>query len=137
MPRRTKQKKPPVKGEAIRFIRGTYIGCIGWLDTANKCKRSKLIWVVVNDEDYDEEVHTKVWQTSIRESLKQPETWADAAVQQHPEIEAAVIEVTRLFATCPILDEIAVMELISKELKRAKTENQMSPKQTVWFVQFG
>ena len=80
-------------------------------DTANKCKRSKLIWVVVNDEDYDEEVHTKVWQTSIRESLKQPETWAEAAVQQHPEIEAAVIEVARLFATCPIADEIAVMEI--------------------------
>ena len=57
MRRRTKQKKSPLKGDEIRFIRGTYIGCTGWLDTANKSKRkSKLIWVVVNDEDYDEEV---------------------------------------------------------------------------------
>ena len=133
MRRRTKQKKPPVKGEAIRFIRGTYIGCIGWLDTANKCKRSKLIWVVVNDEDYDEEVHTKVWQTSIRESLKQPETWAEAAVQQHPDIESAVIEVARLFASCSIEDEMSVLKLVGEEIRRAMMEN---GKKTIRVVTF-
>jgi hypothetical protein len=54
----------------------------GWLDAfdkANKSKRkSKMIWVVVNDEDYDEEIHTKVCQTSIRERQKVPTTWAQA-----------------------------------------------------------
>jgi hypothetical protein len=136
MPRRT-QKKPPVKGDAIRFIRGSFKECTGWLDTANKSKRrSKMIWVVVNDEDYDEEVHAHVWRTSIREPHKVPVTWAEAAVQQHPEIEAAVIEMARLFASCSMADETSVMELIGEEITRAQTETGNLPKQTVRVVTF-
>jgi hypothetical protein len=139
MPKRTEQKKkkPPVKGDGIRFIRGTYKECTGWLDTANKSKKkSKMIWVVVNDEDYDEEVHTQVWRTSIRESHKEPVTWAEAAVQQHPEIEAAVIEMARLFASCSIADEKSVMKLIGEEIRRAQTENGTLPQQTIREVTF-
>jgi hypothetical protein len=59
--KKNKKKKTPVKGGEILFIRGTYKECTGWLDTRNKSKKkSKMIWVVVNDEDYDEEVHTQV-----------------------------------------------------------------------------
>ena len=132
MSRRTKKKKQPVKGGEIRFIRGTYKECTGWLDTANKSKKkSKMIWVVVNDEDYDEEVHTQVWRTSIRERHKVPVTWAEAAVQQHPEIEDALLEVARLFATCAIADENSVIELIGKEIQMAQTENSCLTKPTV------
>jgi hypothetical protein len=63
--------------------------------------------------------------------------WAEAAVQQeHPEIEAAVIEMARLFASCSIADEKSVMELIGKEIRRAQTENEMLPKQTIRVVTF-
>jgi hypothetical protein len=137
MPRRREEKKAPIKGEEIRFIRGTYKGLTGWSDTANKSKKkSKMIWVVVKDEDYDEEIHTKVWRTSIREMQKVPTTWAQAAVQQHQEIEDAVIEVARLFASCSIADETSVIELIGKEIRRAQTENRKQTKQTVRVVQF-
>jgi hypothetical protein len=133
MPRRKKEKTPPIKGGKIRFIRGSYKGCTGWLDTENKSKRkSKMIWVVVNDADYNEEVHTKVWQTSIRESFKVPATWAEAAVQQHPEIEGAVIEVARLFALCLIADEKSVIQLIGNKIRRAQMEN----KQAIWVITF-
>jgi hypothetical protein len=134
MSRRTKKKKQPVKGGEIRFIRGTYKECTGF---ANKSKKkSKMIWVVVNDEDYDEEVHTQVWRTSIRERHKVPVTWAEAAVQQHPEIEAAVIEVARLFASCSIADENSVMKLIGEEILRAQTEKESLPQQTIRVVTF-
>jgi hypothetical protein len=138
MPR--KEKKQPTKGNEIRFIRGTYKGCTGWLDTANKSKKkSKTIWVVVNDEEddeYNEEIHTKVWRTSIREKPKAPTTWAEAAVQQHPEIEDALLEVARLFATCEIADENSVIALIGTEIQRAQTENSCLTKQTVRVVRF-
>ena len=130
--RRTKEKKPPVKGDEIRFIRGTYKGCTGWMDTANKLKsKSKMVWVVVDDED--EEVHSRVWRTSIRESFQAPATWAEAVVQQHPDIESAVIEVARLFASCSIEDEMSVLKLVGEEIRRAMTEN---GKKTIRVVTF-
>jgi phosphoribosylformylglycinamidine (FGAM) synthase-like enzyme len=143
--RRTKQKKPPVKGDEIRFIGGTYKQCLGWLDTANKSKRnSKMIWVVVNDEDYDEEVHTQVWRSSIRGRHQPPVTWAEAAVQEHPEIEGAIIEMARLFASCLTPDEESmmhevdesVMQLIAKEIRQAQTEQATLPRQTIRVVTF-
>ena len=93
MPRRTEKKREPAKGGGICFIRGTYKGCTGWLDTANKSKKkSKMVWVVVNNEDYNEEVHTKVWQSLIWERHKVPKMWAETAFQQHPENEDALIK---------------------------------------------
>jgi hypothetical protein len=137
MPKRREGKKAPIKGDEIRFIRGSYKELNGWLDTANKCKRkSKFIWVVVNDEDYDEEIHTKVWKSSVREKKKAPTTWAEAAVQQHPEIEDAVIEVARLFASCLITDEKSVIELIGSEIRLAQKENSTMTKQTVRVVEY-
>jgi hypothetical protein len=130
-------EKAPIKEDEIRFVRGTYKDLTGWLDKANKSKRkSKMIWVIVNDEDYGEEIHTRVWRSLIRERQKVPTTWAQAAVQQHPEIEDAVIQVARLFASCSIADETSVIELIGNESKRAQTENSSLTKQTVRVVRF-
>ena len=140
MPRRTEEKKAPERGKEVRFIRGTYKGCVGWLDKANKSKKkSKMIYVIVDDEDYGEEVNTRVWKSSYRERLKVPTTWAEAAVQQHPEIEDAVIETARLFASCRISsDAIATtgMDLIADEIRKAVQENATLPKQTVRIVLF-
>jgi hypothetical protein len=122
MPRRRQQKRPPTKGREIRFVRGTYKGCTGWLDSANKTKKD-WVWVVVDDKDYEEEVHARVWKSSVRESHKAPTTWAEAAVQQHPEIEFAIIEVSCMFATCTNLDDttfLSVGNLLGKEIKLAQ-----------------
>jgi hypothetical protein len=140
MPRRTAEKKAPERGKEIRFTRGTYKGCVGWLDKANKAKRkSKMIYVIVEDQDYGEEVHTRVWRSSYRERHKVPTTWAEAAVQQHPEIEDAVFETARLFASCRISgdeNEKTVMDFIATEIRKAIDDNEALPKQTVRIVLF-
>ena len=138
MPRnRRTEKRSPEKGKETRFIRGTYKGCVGWLDKANKSKKkSKMVYVIVDDQDYEEEVPTRVWTSSFRDRHKTPTTWAEAAVQQHPEIEDAVIETARLFASCMISDEKAVMDLIAQEIRRAIDGNAALPKQTVREVVF-
>jgi hypothetical protein len=141
MPRRNhrKEKRAPEKGKEIRFIRGSYEGCIGWLDKANKSKKkSKMVHVIIvdDDEECDEEVHTKVWRSSFCERHKAPTTWAQAAVQQHPEIEKAVIEAAKLFASCIIADEKSVMDYFAFEIERAQKENADQAKKTIRAVEF-
>jgi hypothetical protein len=122
LPRRRKQKWPFVKGGESRFARGTYKGCTGWIGLANKAKKD-WVWVVVDDQDYEEEAHTRVWKSSIHEAHKAPTTWAEAAIQQHPEIEEAIIQVSRLFATCN-MDQPAwtsVINFIGNKISLAKS----------------
>jgi hypothetical protein len=63
-------------------------------------------------------------------------TWAEAAVQQPPEIEAAGIKVAQMFALCLVADEKSVMDLIGAEIMRAHMETGSLPKQTIWVVRF-
>jgi hypothetical protein len=138
MPRRRQHKMPPVHGREIRFVRGTYKGCNGWVDTANKTKRG-WVWVVVDDKDYEEEVHARVWKSSVREIHKAPTNWAEAAIQQHPEIEFAIIEVSRMFATCTNLDDTVwpfVVDVLGKEIKLAKLHVGNEIKKTTRVVNF-
>jgi hypothetical protein len=112
-------------------VRGTYKGCTGWIDTANKAKKN-WVGVVVDDKDYEEEAHTRVWKSSIREAHKAPTTWAKAAIQQHPEIEEAIIQVSRLFATCN-MDQPAwtsVVNFIGNEFSLAKSQIDSKTKMT-------
>jgi hypothetical protein len=89
---------------------------------ANKAKKN-WVWVVVDDQDYEEEAHTRVWKSLIHEAHKAPTTWAEAAIQQHPEIEEAIIQVSRLFATCN-MDQPAwtsVINFIGNKISLAKS----------------
>ncbi len=98
-----------------------------------------MIYVIVDDQDYGEEVHTRVWRSSYRERHKVPTTWAEAAVQQHPEIEDAVFETAQLFASCKISgdeNEKTVMDFIATEIRKAIDDNKALPKQTVQIVLF-
>ena len=134
--RRRQQKRPPVKGREIRFVRATYKGCTGWVDTANKAKRG-WVWVIVDDKDYEEEVHTRVWKSSVRETHKTPTTWAEAATQQHPDIEFAVIELSRMFATCTNLNDTSwesVVQLLGREIKLAQLHVSNEAKKTTRVV---
>ena len=76
MPRRSKQKKPIVKGTEIRFVRGTYKGCTGWIDTANKAKKNR-VWIVADEKDYDEETHTNptLHQAKLSETNDNDQVW--------------------------------------------------------------
>ena len=59
------------KGEAIRFVQGTYAGYVGWYNKARtQKKRSPYRYVIV---DYDGELKaTRVKKSSIRKPFKVP-----------------------------------------------------------------
>ena len=136
---RAKQTKPPKKGEPIRFVRGTYKGETGWMDRANKksrrSKKNTKIWVIVDEinDDETEGIHTQVEQTSVRNAHTQATTWAEAAVQQHPDLESKIIEMTRHFAACDIEGhQDGVLALVGRELEDANQEMRAS-KKAKWF----
>lgn len=131
MPRKSSQKKPS-KGSKIRFVRGTYKGCKGWLDATNGFTASSA-YVIVDDDG--EEIYTRVRQTSFRVD-KEPTTWAEAAARQHPEIGAAVNEVAQLFASCAIKDEASIYKLIAEEISRVQKQHEKSNKKKVRRVKF-
>ena len=135
--------KPPVKGQPIRFVRGSYTGEKGWLDTANKPRKnakSDKVWVIIDNTDESQNMegtHTKVEITSIRHLPTAPTTWAQAAVQQHPTLESKVIEMARHFASCDMEGhEHEVVDLIAHELQFADNQIRSSRcalwKKVVW-----
>ena len=124
MPRRRQKKQDPVKGKAIRFARGTYEGLEGWLDKANKTsKESGQVWVIVNDTQYEEEVHTRVLKTSIRKPRSKPSTWAEAAIQQHPRLNKKINELAYLLASFKVsgANETSVLQHIAAEVDHYRT----------------
>ena len=135
---RRKEKQAYVKGREIRFVRGTYKGCKGWIDKANKTKKG-WVWTIVNDEDYEEERHARVQKSSVREKHEPPTNWAQAAIQTHPEIDFAIIELSRMFATCNTLTDAswgAVTRHLVDEIKLAQVHLRAEKKQVTRMVTF-
>ncbi len=128
------------RGREIRFVKGKYIGYNGWInDHGDHTAQSYTVIVsgYKRDNGATQDKITKVRKESVRDrTLPPPNSKSEAIMQQHPEIEAAVIEMARLFASCSITDEKSVMALIGKEIRRAQAENQSLPTQTIRVVEF-
>ena len=119
MPRKSHKKQDPVKGKPIRFVRGTYQGLEGWVDKANKAsKKSGQIWVIVDDVDYKEEIHTQVLRTYIQNERSTPSSWAEAAVEQHPKLDESITNLAFLLASFNVstYNESCCLTLIATEV---------------------
>lgn len=123
------------KGDRIRFVAGTYAGYTGWYDNARKTsghgRKTMYVYVIVFLDDGTEKA-TKVRKTSVRPSFKAPATYEEAIIQQHSDIEAQMIRLASMFATCKIKDDDEVIRLFREELNKAKTEQFMKGKRARW-----
>lgn len=108
---------PPKKGKEIRFVRGTYAGRTGWVNDAKKT-RGKSCPVIVKLDD--EEKETTVWRRSYRKPFSKPANREEAAIQQHPDIELAMIKLFQMFAECDLRSNQNVIHLLNKEFTDAK-----------------
>jgi hypothetical protein len=103
------------KGEAIRFKRGKYLGKSGWVND-DKDRTAKMIYVIV-DIGGGVEHETRVHQDSIGRPRQQPVLYADALLQQHPDIESAMEKLCRELAKCGIENNTKeVAKIISNKL---------------------
>ena len=110
-----------IKGDAIRFVSGKYGGCVGWIDMSKEADCE--ITPVVVDRKRKGEKRTYVQTCQIRyigEHMS-PDNYAEAVMQQCPDIEKAIVETTRKIAKCNIgRDEEGFNKVIRKELEVAK-----------------
>lgn len=120
-------KMPLNKGSEIRFVKGTYAGMHGWIDKDKKKKKGSAYRNVIVDykakdgDDEDGIYQTRVKESSYRKLWTQPKTFEEAALQQHPDIEKAMITLAEMFAQCGSdLSNDGVLQLFHEELTRAK-----------------
>jgi hypothetical protein len=104
----------PEKGEEIRFVRGVYVGCVGWINKSRKNKKSSYRHVIVALEG--EEKATRVKKSSLRKKFKAPRTYEEACLQQHSDIELAMIQLAEMFSQCHFQDNNNVLQLLNDEL---------------------
>lgn len=131
----------PQKGEEIRFVKGKYMGEKGWINTEKTCKtkvgKKEQVYVIVDLERGEKS--TRVNKSSIRDKFSAPMSHEEAAMQQHKELELAMIQLAELWAECGITNVDNALALLSVEIGRAVDEhNKLSkaPYRQVEFEEF-
>ncbi|CAB9522900.1 unknown protein [Seminavis robusta] len=119
----------PEKGDAIRFVKGTYAGYNGWMNKSKRTKpKSPYRYVVVDLKDSHEKA-TRVKLTSIKPRFEAPRCFEEAALQQYEDMEQAMVRLAELFAQCGIGGPLGAMQLFEEELNRAvKVQRELGSK---------
>ena len=111
---------PAEKGDPIRFIRGVYAGCKGWINKSkNNKKKSNFRHVIVELDDGVEKA-TRVKFNSYRKPFSEAHYYEEAAVQQHSDLEFAMIRLAEMFVECGIHDNMHTLRLFDAELRVAR-----------------
>ena len=118
-----KSDPPPIKGDELRFVKGTYAGYSGWKNLAIKPKKGNQKRAVIVDKD-GEEIATLVNKSSIRKPHDPPRTFEEALLQQHKDVETTMVKLAEMFAKCGISNNKNVLTIFSQELTKAR-ENQI------------
>jgi len=117
------------KGDAIRFVKGTYRGHVGWTNKAKRATSRGMIAVIVLLDKKTKKVKaTKVKRTSIRKPLTEPTSKEQAAVQQHSDLELAMIKHAELWAEMGTIDTAKVVKLFEDELFAAQKRQRRAGK---------
>lgn len=132
------------KGDPIRFVKGTYAGLTGWKNKGKSRKRgSQLIPVIVllveSSETYTMEnlKATKVKRSSYRKRFTEPANKEEAAIQQHPDLEAAMINCAAKWAEVATVDNPSIVKLFLAELVEAqKYQLQLKGKSRYRYVEY-
>ena len=106
------------KGKAIRISGGKYLGCTGWINARRdqtKCRRY-VILELQNNIGSTFEHKTFVDKAHVGPPHRKPANYTEAAIQQHPQVEAALDKACREIIKCNIDDYNDVLELLAKKL---------------------
>ena len=113
------------KGKAIRLVKGTYVGRNGWINNSRVAlKNSSMVCVIVDLEDGKEKA-THVQKTSICPVHEEPQSFKEAALQQHKDLELALVKLAEKFARCGVLDNREALRLFNDELNNAREKQKV------------
>ena len=110
-----------MKGEEIRFIAGKYGGKSGWVNTEEPGDES-VTPVIVNLGRKGKKVTFVFFSSSIQRNNFAPATsYAEAVIQQCPDIEKSLVTVTRQLAKCDIgRDPKGFQAVVNQKLDEAR-----------------
>lgn len=107
----------------IRFAKGTHKGKEGWEDDSKQyAEDSGYRAVIVKTKNILKQ--TRVLFTSIRKPFEDATSREEAAIQQHPDLELAIIELAEKWAEIPDYDHNNVMSLLFEELQIADSHQE-------------
>ena len=125
--------------EAIHFISGKYKGKNGWLDPSKE-GNEEITPVIVQLGRGKGTKKTFVYNSSFKKvSVAKPTSYTAAAMQQHPEVEDAIIHACRLLARCDIRrDQRGFQAIIQQHINDAiKWQDAKGPSATYKMVRYG
>jgi hypothetical protein len=107
------------KGAKVRFIGGKYGGKKGWVDV-DRAQGTDTIPVIV-DLGKKGEKETYVYDYSVAiEPTENPTCYAEAVIQQCPDLECSLTKVCRDFAKCSIREDPGgFLAIINKKMDDA------------------
>jgi hypothetical protein len=121
------------RGHQIRFVSGIYKGKTGWIDNDQK-DTAKMRYVIV-DLGSGRTKKTRVNKESVGKPLGTPSCYAEAVLQQCPDIEQKLIKLCLELAKCSIgIDAAGILGIFNKQLHKA-TNAQLSLGSTATFRQ--
>jgi hypothetical protein len=106
------------KGEEIRFVKGTYAGLAGWKNKAKKRAKGSMIPVIVQLERGLKPTMVKL--SSFRKAFTEPTSKEEAAVQQNPDLELAMINLATMWAQMGLTDISNIVKLLATEINEAQ-----------------
>jgi hypothetical protein len=107
------------KGFPIRFCAGKYKGRLGWMDKKNastKCMHSVL---VIMDELGEDIYVTRVMKESVGDRFHEPESYIQAALQQHEDILGDMDRLAKKLAECRIEGTEEILHIFKKKVDDA------------------
>jgi hypothetical protein len=122
------------RGVEIRFVNGTYLGHIRWLDDA-RTHTTFCFYVIVQNFKGNGDKPTRVGRASVRllSEEKDPVSLEEAVLQQHPDIEATMNKLVALFVQCGIQgDSTEVPRIVSQKLLAAGVAQAMKGSKATW-----
>jgi hypothetical protein len=116
------------KGDTIRFVRGTFKGKTGWLNS-EKGETSEQVYVIV-DLGNRRLKRTRVNKSSVKplDSATRPSTYAEAVMQQCPDVEEKLDQLCGLLAKCKIeKDPHGLFNVLTAKLDEATRKQKAKP----------
>ena len=89
----------------------------GSIGIQGKSERRAVVIVLLDDNE-EKATHVKI--TSIREGYNQARCYEEAALQQHRDMEEALIKVCEMLAQCGLENNVNATILFDRELTRAR-----------------
>ena len=131
-------KREAKKGKRILFIAGSYDGLKGWIDLGQD-EMPKMIGVIVEGKRPGDELKvTKVKQSSVRDvsARKNAESYEEALLEQHPDIEALMEKLARELARCEITGKgesaNEILSLVKKKIQKAYNNQSLLGQKARW-----